>query len=91
MDLNDLGSFDWHALLVLNGDGRFVWPAYGVTLIVLVALTVQSVRSLRRRRAALEALLPSERRGRRGAERKPAEPRLGTQHPAPGPRPERPA
>jgi heme exporter protein D len=88
MDLGDLANLDWHALLVLNGYGRYVWPAYGVTAVVLLAVAVQSVRSLRRRRAALEALLPTDRRARRKA----VEPRLGSQRPAPAePRPERPA
>jgi heme exporter protein D len=88
MDLSDLSNVDWHALLVLNGYGRFVWPAYGVTLVVLLAVVVQSVRSLRRRQAALAALQPSDRRARRKA----AEPHGGARRPAPAePRPERPA
>jgi heme exporter protein D len=58
---------DWNALLEMNGYGSYVWPAYGVTLVVLVAVLVQSIRSLRRRRAALDALLPGDRRARRAA------------------------
>ncbi|MBX6321861.1 MAG: heme exporter protein CcmD [Rhodospirillaceae bacterium] len=84
------GGVDWHALLVLNGYGRYVWPAYGVALVVLVAVTVQSLRTLRRRRAALEALLPTEGRARRRTP-PPAAERPASRPPASGPRPGRPA
>jgi heme exporter protein D len=74
MDLNDI---DWMALLTMNGYGRFVWPAYAVTLVVLVGVLVQSVRALRRRQAALDVLLPGDRRARRGGQ-----PRAPVQRPA---------
>jgi len=60
---------DWDAFLAMNGYGGFVWPAYGVAVVVLIVLLVQSLVGLRRRRAALDALLPpGERRSRRRAE-----------------------
>ena len=44
------------SFLEMGGYGGFVWPAYGVTAIVLVGLLVASLRALRKRQAALDAL-----------------------------------
>ncbi len=44
------------AFLDMGGHGGFVWPAYGLTALVLIALLVTSLRALRRRQAALDAL-----------------------------------
>jgi heme exporter protein D len=65
---------DWDALIAMGGYGGYVWPAYGVALVVLLAVLVQSVHALRRRRAALEALQPDDRRRRRAAAESPARP-----------------
>lgn len=40
----------------MGGYGGYVWPAFGVTFLVLGILLAASWRSLRRREAALEAL-----------------------------------
>jgi heme exporter protein D len=42
--------------LDMGGYGAFVWPAYGVTALVLVAVLIASLRALWRREAALAAL-----------------------------------
>lgn len=51
--------------LEMGGYAAFVWPAYALTAIVLVALAVSSLLNLRARRSALDALrsghLPMER------------------------------
>ena len=44
------------SFLEMGGYGAFVWPAYGVTAVVLVVLALASLRSLRRSQAALDAL-----------------------------------
>ena len=44
------------AYLEMGGYGHFVWPAYGVTALVLVALMIASRRSLKSEQAALAAL-----------------------------------
>lgn len=44
------------SFLDMGGYGGFVWPAYGVTAVVLVGLLVASLRALRKRQAALDAL-----------------------------------
>ena len=43
--------------LAMGGYAAFVWPAFAVTAAVLVGLLVVSLRTLRRREAALAALL----------------------------------
>jgi heme exporter protein D len=40
----------------MGGYAAYVWPAYAVTLLVLVAMMVASVRSLRQRRKVLAVL-----------------------------------
>lgn len=42
--------------LEMGGYGRFVWPAFAITALVLVALLVQSVRTLKNREAQLAFL-----------------------------------
>ena len=48
----------------MGGYAQFVWPAFAVTAIVLVALLVLSRRALRANESTLEAL-QNERRGAR--------------------------
>jgi len=43
--------------LAMGGYAAFVWPAFAVTAAVLVGLLVVSLRTLRRREAALALLL----------------------------------
>jgi heme exporter protein D len=50
--------------LAMGGYARFVWPAYGICLVVLLGLLVQSLRTYRARQRELDRLQP-ERRGRR--------------------------
>lgn len=42
--------------LEMGGYGAYVWPAYGVTAAVLIALVAASLRTLRAHEAALKAL-----------------------------------
>ena len=42
--------------LAMGGYAQFVWPAYGVALVVLAGLALGSVRRLRRSEADLAAL-----------------------------------
>jgi heme exporter protein D len=42
--------------LAMGGYAVFVWPAYGVTVVVMAGLAVQSLRRYRRGQRALEAL-----------------------------------
>ena len=42
--------------LSMGGYARFIWPAYGVTLLVLVALILDTLARVRRRRAELARL-----------------------------------
>ena len=51
-------------MLEMGGYGRFVWPAFALTLAVLAVLLLVSLRSLRARESALEALQTGPRRGR---------------------------
>ena len=44
------------AFIDMGGYGAFVWPAYGATAVVLVALLLFSRRALGRSEAALAAL-----------------------------------
>ena len=49
--MNTLASF-----LAMGGYAAYVWPAYGIAVVVLAALVVTSLRSLRAREAELRAL-----------------------------------
>ena len=42
--------------LSMGGYAAFVWPAFGVTAIVMVALLVASIRGLRKERRTLELM-----------------------------------
>ena len=55
--------------LAMGGYAAFVWPAFGVTVLVMVGLLLTSLRSLRRERRALELMERARprRRGRGGA------------------------
>lgn len=46
----DNAFFDW---FMMNGHGRYVWPAYGLTLALLVLLAIASWRA----RCAVKAAL----------------------------------
>ena len=59
------------SFLEMGGYGGFVWPAFGLTAAVLLALLIESLRRLKaaeRALARLESQVPS-RRERRGANR----------------------
>ena len=49
--MDAIGNF-----LAMGGYAAFVWPAYGVTILVMVGLVVQSLRRYRRGQRELEAL-----------------------------------
>jgi heme exporter protein D len=51
--------------LAMGGYARFVWPAYGVCLVVLAGMLVQSLRTYRSRQRELERLQPQRPRRRR--------------------------
>ena len=55
--------------LAMGGYAAFVWPAFGVTVLVMGGLLLASLRSLRRERRALELMEKARprRRGRGGA------------------------
>lgn len=44
--------------LAMGGYAAYVWPAFGVTAVVMIGLVVGSVRALRRDERALAALDP---------------------------------
>jgi len=51
--------------LAMGGYARFVWPAYGLAVLVLAGMALQSYRGWRRQQSlwsALEALRPQRRR-----------------------------
>ena len=49
--MDGLGGF-----LAMGGYAQFIWPSYGVALVVLGALALSAVRRLRRSEADLAAL-----------------------------------
>ncbi len=49
--MNTLSEF-----LAMGGYGGFVWPAYGIALLVLAALVIASLKSLRAAEAEVAAL-----------------------------------
>jgi heme exporter protein D len=51
----------------MGGYAAFVWPAYGITALVMVGLLVDTLRRLRVRRRRLEQLESEEGISRRGA------------------------
>ena len=50
--------------VAMGGYARFVWPAYGVCLVVMLGLLLQSLRSYRARQRELDRLQPPRRRAR---------------------------
>lgn len=42
--------------LDMGGYGRFIWPAYGMTILAMIALAAGSLCALRRRRREFAAL-----------------------------------
>jgi len=44
------------SFLDMGGYGTYVWPAYGAAAVVLIGLVAVSVRTLKARQAALQAL-----------------------------------
>jgi len=55
----------------MGGYARFVWPAYAIAFVVMAGFVVTSWRTLRARRASLEALEEAQpRRRRRSAQAK---------------------
>lgn len=53
--------------LDMGGYGAFVWPAYGLTAVVLLALLIYSLVSWRMSNTAVNELQQSRRRRRPGA------------------------
>jgi heme exporter protein D len=48
-----MGAIDH--FLAMGGYARFVWPAYGLALIVLGGFVIETVATYRKRRRALDA------------------------------------
>ena len=53
------------AFLDMGGRAAFVWPAYGLTALVLIGLLLVSLKAMRARDRELERLKGGARRGRR--------------------------
>lgn len=49
--------------LAMGGYAAFIWPAYGVATVVLVALLVFSIRTMRQREALVYSLRASREQG----------------------------
>lgn len=58
---------DINAFLTMGGYAGFVWPAYGVAVVVMAALLVASLRGARAREGELD-LMQQRRRNRRAAQ-----------------------
>jgi heme exporter protein D len=56
-----------NVFLDMGGYGQFVWPAYGVTAVVLVILMIASRRSLKSAEATLAAFESGQATNRTGA------------------------
>jgi heme exporter protein D len=54
----------WQAFLTMGGYSGYVWPAYGISIVVMVVLLAVSLRGAKAREAELE-LLQRSRPGRR--------------------------
>ena len=52
------------SFLEMGGYAAYVWPAFGAAAVIMVALLVLSIRTMRAREAALRALEASARRRR---------------------------
>ncbi len=44
------------SFLAMGGYGAYVWPAYGLTAIVMLTFLITTLRSLRQHRKSLDAL-----------------------------------
>ena len=47
---------NWSTFFAMGGYAVYVWPAYGVAVVVLIGLWIASLRSLRAREAEIEAV-----------------------------------
>ncbi len=57
-----------HEFLTMGGYAAFVWPAFGITVVVMAGLLVASLRGLRQERQTLELMENARpRRSNRGA------------------------
>jgi heme exporter protein D len=54
------------SFLEMGGYGAFVWPAYGIAAVVMIALLWTSLRGAKRQRELMD-VLSAERRSRRAA------------------------
>ena len=52
----------------MGGYAAYVWPAFGVAAVIMVALLALSIRTMRAREAALKTLEATARRQRAAAE-----------------------
>ena len=52
----------------MGGYAAYVWPAFGAAAVIMVALLVTSIRTMRAREAALRALEATARRQRAAAD-----------------------
>ena len=52
----------------MGGYAAYVWPAFGAAAVIMVALLVLSIRTMRAREAALRALEATARRQRAAAD-----------------------
>ena len=57
-----------HEFLTMGGYAAFVWPAFGITVVVMAGLLVASLRGLRRERQTLELMENARPRRRARAE-----------------------
>lgn len=65
---------DWITdILGMGGYAEFVWPAFAVTISVMVALVIVSQRALQADRSTLESLESVREPRRKGRRRKPGE------------------
>ena len=56
------------SFFAMGGYAAYVWPAFGVAAVIMVALLALSIRTMRAREAALKALEATARRQRAAAE-----------------------
>lgn len=58
--------------LAMGGHAAYIWPAFGLTAVVMIGLLVASLRALKRERATLVSLEAARPAGRRVADDRPA-------------------
>ncbi len=51
---------DWDKFFDMGGYAAFVWPAFGLSALVLIVLFIVSLRFLKAQQRALQLLEPSE-------------------------------